>query len=153
MPCQNSQETPNNKHNQNSRKRNPDISCRVSLHFRLLNPHIGQNAHHVDNLRVPTPLLGSTEHQECVSIVGVEAHEDVPQGVPLRVYGPSRHLFAEDPVQETTEAAKDESQQVELREPLGCIIIRVDVVLVHSGDTEEAESRIVKLEAKSKAEE
>lgn len=66
----------------------------------------------------------------------------------LGVHRPTRHLFAEDSVQEATQATEDEGQQVELRKPLGCRISRMDVVLVHSGDAEQAESRIVELEAK-----
>lgn len=108
-----------------------------SLPLGLLDLHVREQPESVDDARLPPQLLRPAEHQERVGVVGVEAHEDVPPRVPLRIDAPAGHPLAEKPVHRPAEASEEERRDEVLCEPLGGSVCGVDVVLVHPRDAEE----------------
>jgi len=76
-----------------------------SLCFWLLDLDIRENSQKVFYLWVPSTLLSSAEHQECVCAVRVETHEHMPQSMSLRIHRPLRYRLAEDTVTEPAYAS------------------------------------------------
>ncbi|MFS7904989.1 hypothetical protein Hanom_Chr01g00042501 [Helianthus anomalus] len=70
----------------------------ILMRLRFFDPHIRKNSHEMNNFWAPFALLGPAKHQERVRKVGIEAHEDMPHRVALRVDWPAGYLVAAEAV-------------------------------------------------------
>ncbi len=105
--------------------------------FVSLDLHIGQNTTQVAELRAPIKLLGTTKLQECGPKIGIEACENVPQGVALWVNPKVGREMAQIPVHKPTYSPQHQTHNVAMSQITHKWVCCVDVILIHSWEAEE----------------
>lgn len=106
----------------------------------------------MDDLWVPSSLLGAAKHQECVCKISVETDKDMPHRMTLGVDRPSWYILAENTINEPKYTTKEKGRHIKLANPLSRGILCMNIVLVHPRNTDEAEDCVVDSYAYAKPE-